>query len=339
MTQIHICRKDVLNNNRHYELPIRFILLVTFLLTTVFFLAPAAFLVLFIILMFTRMPYSTKKIFFSVFVPGFFGILSIQKMPSSDLSAYIAAIRLISDLDFISVLSFHFLSLRPSEFIFNYYIYFIGQIDESGFLFLFSSTFIIYYLFIRSLLMLNSEIESRKNIFLILFSILFISMTFTLVGHLIRQYLACAVLFYGLSRLQLYNNKTSWLVILSSLFIHNSMAPFVILLPIILWVLKSRNILTILILSISAAIFISTKIDFLKPFIEIGFTKNDGAIPFALVFFDLILFLIFFWVKVRASYKMKPDIILAFSLLQLSALWSSPVLILFFFCIIFLITF
>jgi hypothetical protein len=312
-----------MNNNKNYEpLSNRFILFILILLPTVLLLAPIAILMVFILLMFSRMPYCTKRILFSFFMPCFFGILSIQKMPSSDLSAYIEAIKLISDLDFLSVLNFHFLSLRPSEFIFNYYIYLIAQIDKSGFLFLFLSTFIIYLLFIRTLLILDIDRENRKNFFLIIIAILFISMTFTLVGHLIRQYLACAVLFYGLALLQLGKNKVGWGVVLSSLFIHNSMAPFVIFLPIILWGLKSRSILTVLILTTLVAIYVNTKIDYIKPFIEIGFIKNDGAIPLVLVVFDLLLFSIYFWLKYKTIHKLKPDIVLAFSLLQLSALLS-----------------
>ncbi|MCW8864953.1 MAG: EpsG family protein [Colwellia sp.] len=307
--------------NKSY-LSINFALFLIALFAITFLAAPLAILLVLILVSFSNMTYGVKKLLFNLLFPALLAILSIQKMPTSDLSAYIEGIHLISGLDFFSVLSFHFLSLRPSEFLFNYYIFFIAQVDKSGLLFLFLSTFSIYFLFIRALLILFSLIDNRKNIFLIILSVLFFSVTFTLVGHLIRQYLACAVLFYGLALLQSKENKSGWALILSSVFIHNSMAPFVVSLPIMLWVLKGRNILTTLIATIIIAIFISTKVDYIKPFMEIGFIKDDGSIPLALVALDIILFTVAFFIKYNEARKDRLDIILAFSLLQLGALIS-----------------
>lgn len=239
-----------------------------------------------------------KKIVFSIMVSSYFAILNAQKSPESDLLIYIEALNYISEFSFWNVFDFNYISIRSTEFVFNYYIWVISLIDRSGFAFTFFSVFLIYLFITVSLLKCLNEDGFDNYIIVIL--VLFLSITFSLSGHLIRQYMA--VSFFFLGTVLLYRNKgVGIFCFLVSPFIHNAMLPLVLLYPIFYYLMYRRNAQLVSVFFLTIAVVFNQFINVLEPYMELGFSLNDGEIPYFLIMLDFMTAFVFF-VLIKKKY-------------------------------------
>ncbi|WP_420841371.1 EpsG family protein [Enterovibrio baiacu] len=220
-------------------------------------------------------------------VPVYFAAINAMKLPESDLLVYVEAISVIADKNFFEVLTFKYVSLRSTEFLFNYYIWFISLVDNSGWLFSFLSTYIIY--FNVSLALCNIFTVKKKELLYLIMAMLLFSITFSLVGHLVRQYFAASFLLLGLSYLD-SRRKLGVMLALSSVFLHNSMFLFILTFPFAKHLLSSRHWIKYTIALLLIAYILGSASSYLKPYMEIAFMIDDGSIPLSLVIFDLSLF-------------------------------------------------
>ncbi|TQV77030.1 hypothetical protein FLL45_03500 [Aliikangiella marina] len=262
-----------------------------------------------------------KSLAFSIIGGGlalFFTLINLLKVPESDMLVYIDAIREIRGYSFFDVIQFNFVSMRSIEFIFNYYIYFVSFIDTGGFFFSFLSVFIIYILFALSLDKVM-PLELREK-YLIFFSLILFSITFSLSGHLVRQYLAASVLIYGIASFKDSPVKGG-LFILMSPFVHISVAPFVVLIPLLYKSLSRKAWVLISVFSVLIALAMTSFVVVLRPYMEIGFVKDDGSIPVFLIVFDAILFFGFVCVRVlKTECFEKTKVVYCFALLLVCCL-------------------
>ncbi|MHB9954120.1 hypothetical protein [Vibrio campbellii] len=270
----------------------RFLDLFSLCLLSVFlFFYPVFFILLLIFVVSIINVDSNLKRFLGCFLIGaFFSIINLIKIPESDMLIYIEALNEIFKISFYDVFNFSFVSLRSSEFVFNIYLYILSNIDLTGFLFSLLSVFIIY--FNLGLTVFNLSYKKDIDFLVIVFSFFLCFVTFSLSGHLVRQYLAVSFILLGVSYIAVNKNRACLFSSLS-MFIHNSLIPFVLFYPLIYagTVRYGWKIVTFLSLLFS---FVASSFVFLiKPYMEIGFVKDDGAIPIVLIIFDASVFFLF----------------------------------------------
>lgn len=150
--------------------------------------------------------------------------INLLKIPESDQLNYIAALEQVSQLGMGEVLGFMSLGVSPTEPLFALYLKAISILDKSGFLLIFLSTMIIYLsasVIVRNICALF-KVESGLLIYLCLICAAFIFITFSLTGQIIRQYFAFSLFFVGLSFLLLERSKWPWLLMMTSVLVHNS---------------------------------------------------------------------------------------------------------------------
>ncbi|TOI26967.1 hypothetical protein CGI63_23415, partial [Vibrio parahaemolyticus] len=173
---------------------------------------------------------NVKRFLGCILIGAFFSLINLIKIPESDMMIYIEALNEIVKSSFYDVFNFSFVSLRSSEFVFNIYLYILSNIDLTGFLFSFLSVFIIY--FNLGLTVFNLSYKKDIDFLVIVFSLFLCFVTFSLSGHLVRQYLAVSFILLGVSYIAVNKNR-AYILSLASMFIHNSLIPFVLFYPLI----------------------------------------------------------------------------------------------------------
>ncbi|WP_175546867.1 EpsG family protein [Vibrio vulnificus] len=277
------------------------------------------------------------KFFFCTIPPLFFAAINALKLPASDLLVYINAIEVIDGLNVLEVFSFKYVSLRSTEFIFNIYIWIISNFDKTGWLFSFLSVYVIYLNV--SIALCNVFSVKKKELLYLFLGMMLFSLTFTLVGHLVRQYLAGSVFLLGLSYLNKRDRLGVCFIVLSSL-IHNSLVAFVLTLPFAKLILSKESWLRYTILIFILSFIISAFSHVLMPYMEIGFVKDDGNIPLVLIIFDCFLFILFAWLRVKNDkVTVSTEYIYIFSVILVSCLIFSKDITLVFFRFYFLVDF
>ncbi|GHY51467.1 hypothetical protein VCSRO70_3178 [Vibrio cholerae] len=277
------------------------------------------------------------KLFFCTIPPLFFAAINTLKFPASDLLVYINAIEVIDSLNILEVFSFKYVSLRSTEFIFNIYIWIISIFDKTGWLFSFLSVYIVYLNV--SIALCNIFSVRKKELLYLFLGMLLFSLTFTLVGHLVRQYLAGSVFLLGLSYLNKRDRLGVFFIVLSSL-IHNSLAAFVLTLPFAKLLLSKEAWLRYTILIFIFSYIISSFSHVLMPYMEIGFVKDDGDIPLVLIIFDCFLFILFAWLRIKNNkVVISTEYIYIFAVILVSCLIVSKDIMLVFFRFYFLVDF
>lgn len=283
---------------------------------------PILFVAFFILLIsLSNLELKIKNVLGCFFIALFFSEINILKLPSSDALVYIEAIKEIKKVGFFEVFNFQFVSLRSTEFIFNIYIYLVSLLDDSGWLFSFLSIFIIY--FNLSLSLVNIIGSKYKERILIIFVLILLFVTFSLSGHLVRQYIAISFLLLGVSYLNA-SKLRSFTFLMMSIFIHNSLLPFVLFYPIVLWALSKFGWKLVTIISVFVSFIASNFVYFLRPYMEIGFVKDDGTIPIVLLTFDFLAFVVLIVLKSRKKHFVReigylyPLFLLVFSVLILT---------------------
>ncbi|ENJ2787445.1 EpsG family protein [Vibrio parahaemolyticus] len=270
----------------------RFLDFVSLFFISIFLFFYPVFFIFFLIFVVSVINFGSnvKRFLGCILIGAFFSLINLIKIPESDMMIYIEALNEIVKSSFYDVFNFSFVSLRSSEFVFNIYLYILSNIDLTGFLFSFLSVFIIY--FNLGLTVFNLSYKKDIDFLVIVFSLFLCFVTFSLSGHLVRQYLAVSFILLGVSYIAVNKNR-AYILSLASMFIHNSLIPFVLFYPLIYagTVKYGWKLMTFLSLSFS---FVASSFVFLiKPYMEIGFVKDDGSIPIVLIVFDASVFFLF----------------------------------------------
>ena len=238
-------------------------------------------------------------------------ILNLTKHPSSDLVRYIEFFYLVKSNGLITSLTSHFITIRPTEFIFTCYVWLLSLLFDNAAIFVFMSTFLIYWLVFYGLFILINKNPLFVHIFahsvrerlLIIISVSiigFVFITFSLSGHLIRQYLALSLFFLGICYYHANNPIRAKFLLICSCFIHNSIILLLVLyfassvLNIILTRFKSFT--QFLIIFIFLALIV-TGCSYFTHYIKVSMAAraitNDGTIPISLMLIDGTLILSF----------------------------------------------
>ena len=137
--------------------------------------------------------------FFLIFLISF---VSIFKVPESDLKTYFYYYDTLEGASFDKVLGDTFLSIREYEYFFKFYTWSVKNIFYQAWFYLFLSVFIIYHSIMNLTLKYLSSVFNhpaiRYHIFTILLWCILVAITFSTSTHLVRQYLAIAILSYAI---------------------------------------------------------------------------------------------------------------------------------------------
>jgi hypothetical protein len=272
------------------------------------------------------------KIFISItLLSVFFANLNLMKMPASDALVYIEALEILQDYNLLELIYFNYVSFRDIEFIFNIYMWSIAQLDVSGALFFFLSTFIIYMLYGLSLLMIIDKKKINDLFFILILSLMLLSLTFSLSGHLVRQYLAFSVFFYGVNMLKVNFNRGR-VILFISMFIHLSVAPFILLMPFFIYCYRKFGGYKVVVSTLIFSFFISTFIIRLMPYAEAVFNNNDGEVPFSLLMLDgglLVTFFTMIYIRQKFNSELFTVFIAVLTLLLACLIATYPIKLLF----------
>lgn len=155
----------------------------------------------------------------------FFGLLNATKLIEGDLIAYQNFFVMGSQKTLID-----FLSQFPTDYVFyiaTYFSYYI--LFHSWELYIILITFFSYLLIFKSAEIIMSKVKGIKSIDIIL-GIIIIAMfypLFSLSAHLVRNFVAAAIIFY-FSVNYFFNNKNLWSFLIIAISIHVSALMFVI---------------------------------------------------------------------------------------------------------------
>ena len=134
----------------------------------------------------------------------YLGLVNITKTPESDLLNYIQAFHDSQLLGLSDFLVIH--SREPLYYISVFILGNSGFISETGFVFM--STFFPYYIFLSAIIKLSASVCLRnRSIIIIMISLAFFPQLFSLSAHLMRQFLAAAIMVYVLSEFIIFGEK------------------------------------------------------------------------------------------------------------------------------------
>lgn len=249
--------------------------------------------------------YKSNGLFLIICSSVFFSFLNFHRNIDSDLYNYYLFFEETRNRDFASFLSDTFISIRPSEIIFIFYTKLLSSMISFR-LYVFITTFLIYSfsLFAIHRLMLlwfriKLNVDLLHSYFLFYFLIvlnfsIFLSFTFSLTGHLVRQYLAMSIVFYAIV-LHVDNKKSAIFFILISCLIHNS----VLLISLLYFVsyylsIRAKKIdafLKYIIFFVFINLFVRY---YLYNYFSLYLTMDNGIIPYYLILLDGSLLVIYF---------------------------------------------
>ncbi len=232
-------------------------------------------------------------------------ILNSAKLPESDLAWYILLYNEAAKLPLSDAIFNASLSVRSTEFVYNTYVHFLASLTgRSSVAFVFTSTFLIYFLANYAALLYRSHVlksdERTDDAALLLLSTTFVFLTFSLSGHLIRQYLAASMAALGFALFH-RSRTASHLMLAMAVFTHNSCAALVV--PMLAGlhggflfrsILTAYALLTLVVLG--AGIPAITALETLT---SAAATMDDGSIPKPIIVFDCLLFAATAWVVWR----------------------------------------
>lgn len=154
---------------------------------------------------------------------AYIGLINTTKLPDSDLGVYLQWYESANGLGY-----FEFLGLFSREPIFYTWMYLISSLtngDKNIFIFL--TSWLSYFIFAYSILLVcrHANIAPRSTAMLIVI-FLFFPLLFSISAHLMRQFLAAALITYFFAR-RIAEQKNSWWVIATAIFVHYSSILFV----------------------------------------------------------------------------------------------------------------
>lgn len=262
------------------------------LLFLIFFINSPMLALLFTILFFSKsIELNYKKMrFWGVVVCSAISFLNLLKIPESDAISYINYIDYLSGLKLNALFDISYKSIKTVEFIFNIYSWVIAQVDSTGLLFNYISVFVIYYLLFLTSINMMERIGIRGSFIALIMLTLFFGLTLSLSGHLIRNYLAMAVLVYivslSVSDSFVFNYRYFILLTVPG-FIHVSLLVFPILITFICYFQsRFKNIVLVFFLSLSIGFISSLMISVLLELVNGGVSEFDSKIPVLMIVFD-----------------------------------------------------
>ena len=166
----------------------------------------------------------------------YLGLVNITKTPESDLLNYIQAFHDSQLLGLSDFLVIH--SREPLYYISVFILGNSGFISETGFVFM--STFFPYYIFLSAIIKLSASVCLRnRSIIIIMISLAFFPQLFSLSAHLMRQFLAAAIMVYVLSEFIIFGEK-KYLVGIVAFLNHFSVGVFFLLQALASFVPRAR---------------------------------------------------------------------------------------------------
>jgi len=240
-----------------------------------------------------------KFIFTALSVSSLFAVINILKLQESDLHAYIKYFYLLKDLSFFQASDFVFLNIRYTEVVFRMYVWLLSQIFTTAVAFVVLSTVIIYFSNIFFTLSFSrrvaNNVKSEGWLFLLLSMVwcCFVGITFSLTGHVIRQYLGVSVFALGLLFLMQGRMYVGWLILLLSGLVHNALF---LLVPIfIMSLLMSKYLkglvvtISILLISYSLSGYVNLLGGLAPNILNRGEAENSGM----MIILDVVLVVLF----------------------------------------------
>lgn len=173
-------------------------------------------------------PKIDKKIFYLFFslISIYLGLINATKIPESDLLLYYQHYFAVDNFSLLQYLIIA--GKEPVFYIFNYLMYYLtfGNI----YAYLITITFIAYQFLFVAIFKFFKVLKVSNNI--IVFSVLlaaFFPQLFSLSAHLIRQFMAAAILVYAIVQ-KIFYKKNVWLYLTIAIFTHSTALFFVPLL-------------------------------------------------------------------------------------------------------------
>lgn len=288
------------NRNKNQEF-----FLLTFSLSSLFFLSPIAS----VIISFFLMTYRSSEVNYIVLF-AFFSCLSLSlinsgKVPENDLLNYQDRFFLVPQIPFLQYAIL--MGKEPIYFIYSYILFYLTFGNFKLFLFLtsFASYFLVSLSYIKIFKTLNLGF---KSIVYGLLTFFLFSNLFSLSAHLIRQFLASSIVLVVLINIA-YLNKQRLFLFLNGVLIHSSAIIFT---PAYLLSKNSSKKRFSLILTAFSIIFLTITqgskfflnilpdIEFLKyPFARIAYRKvyvnlgDLGFLNYLVIVFNIIIFYLF----------------------------------------------
>lgn len=159
-----------------------------------------------------------------VIVSLYLGLLNTTKVLESDLLAYNQMY-----FDAINYSFFDYISIINREYIYYSFAYLTYYLTNGSWeVFIFLTTFISYYLILKSNLIVLKKIKTKKSVILLsILCIAFFYIIFSHSAHLLRNFIAASLVLFFLVNL-FFLNKNYWIVLIVSILIHSSSLVFLI---------------------------------------------------------------------------------------------------------------
>lgn len=170
---------------------------------------------------------SAKSYWFSfllgMLAAAYLGLINTTKLPDSDLVQYLEWFEIAGESGFIEYIALH--SREPVFYAWMWIVSAIFGGDNHSFIFL--STWLPYSIFAYSIVIVcrRYDVDARVTAILVIL-FLFLPPLFSISAHLIRQFMAGALVTLFFAR-RLAMQKSSWWVIVVAVFIHYSALIFV----------------------------------------------------------------------------------------------------------------
>lgn len=285
----------------------------------------------------------------------YLGLINTTKIYESDLVNYVS---IYLDAGKYNIWDYAFIKGKePVFFIYNYIFYYItgGNLK----IYLFGTTFIEYMFYLNAIfIFLNSKTSMKNPVISGIIIGAFFPQIFSLSLHLIRQFLATAIMIYVIVK-KICDNKTYTLLAISAIFIHSTTLFFIpfLYLKVFTRELRTKNLLLFFI----TVIIIALVFPLLSKLLVSSFGNNSltyifarsisnkghdiGQIPY--LGFGIMLILLFFYIKntylnakrnIKESRKLSSilNIVLFLILFIIANLNNSEISVRFFFFIYFL---
>ncbi len=161
--------------------------------------------------------------FFGILAAAYLGLINTTKLPDSDLVRYLEWFEIAGKSGFIE-----YIALYSREPVFYAWVWIISAVfgGDSHF-FIFLSTWAPYSIFSYSIVIVcrRYDVDARVAAILVML-FLFLPPLFSISAHLIRQFMAGALVTLFFAR-RLAMHKSSWWIIVIAIFIHYSALIFV----------------------------------------------------------------------------------------------------------------
>lgn len=227
--------------------------------------------------------------------------LNQQKEVVSDLYNYKLYFDYVDEKGLSNIFSGVFISIKKSEFVFyiyNWLLSFFVTFKQ----YMFLTSFMMYMFLLYSAFIASRACSERigcmhkkpEFIFLIIIIFAFVTITFSQTMHLVRQYLAISLFFYGWVLLESNRLKLSLIILLISFFVHHSIILPVIILFLSYYVSTQKSNVISLFFRVAILALVYKMSSFIIIYYYPYFlTMDNGSVPLNWFLLDAILTLSF----------------------------------------------